>query len=107
MVIIMNKKGLLVLNILVFVLMFLSYISNGRIIEIGNNMSVNLTYFIYPLVYLFLAVICNFFNYKEAKKSIKASTIGLIIMIVLIMILNLIPSNLATALQFLLHYNLS
>ena len=86
----MNKKGLLILNNLVFILMFLAYISNGRIIEIGNNMAVNLTYFIYPLVYLFLAIICNFFGSKEAKKSIKATSLCLIITIVLIMILNLI-----------------
>lgn len=102
----MNKKGLLILNNLVFVLMLLAYISNGRIIEIGNNLSVNLTYFIYPLVYLFLAVICKFFDYKEAKKSIRAASIGLIITIILIMILNLIPSNIDSIESELMFKNL-
>lgn len=102
----MSKKGLLILNNLVFSLMFIAYISNGRIIEIGNSMAVKLTYFIYPLVYLFLAVICNFFDSKEAKKSIKAATISIIIINLLFIILNLIPSNLETVETEILFKNL-
>lgn len=102
----MSKKGLLLLNNLVFIFLFLSYLSNGRIIEIGNNLSINLTYFIYPLIYLLLAVISNFFGFKEAKKSVKASSIALIITIVIIMVLNLIPSNIDTVNNELLFKNM-
>ncbi len=102
----MSKKGLLVLSNLVFIFVLLAYISSGRLIEIGNNLTINLTYFIYPLVYLFLAVISNFFDYKEAKKSVRAATIGVIVTILIIMLLNLIPSNMASIENEILFKNL-
>ena len=92
----MNKLGLNILNTLVYILLFLAYISFGRLIEIGNNLTINLTFFIFPLVFLILGIISNFYGFKEAKKSVKASCISLIIFVVLIMLLNLIPSNVDT-----------
>ena len=92
----MNKKGLLLLSNLFFVIVFFAYISNSRLIEIGNSLTINLTYFIYPLVYLFLGVIVNYFGNKTARDVIKATSITFITTILLIMIINLIPSNLDT-----------
>lgn len=89
----MNKLGTYILNTLVFILLLLAYISNGRIIEIGNNLTINLTFFIFPLIFLMLCVISKFYNYSEAKKTIKSACISLLIFIGIIMLLNLIPSN--------------
>ena len=102
----MNKIGLQILNTLTFILLLLAYISNARIIEIGNNLNTNLTYFIFPLIFLILIIINNFYSHQEAKKTIKSSSISLIIFILLIMILNLIPSNLETIESELLFKNL-
>lgn len=102
----MNKLGLNILNTLVYILLLLAYISFGRLIEIGNNLTINLTYFIFPLIFLMLGIISNFYGYKEAKKSIKSSCFSLIIFIILIMILNLIPSNIDTVENEILFKNL-
>lgn len=89
----MNKLGLQILNKLTFILLLLAYLSNSRIIEIGPNLNINLTYFIFPLIFLILIVINNFYGISESKKTIKSSCISLLIFVGLIMILNLIPSN--------------
>ena len=102
----MNKLGNYILNILTFMLLFLAYISYGRLIEIGNNLTINLTFFIFPLVFLVLAIINNFYGYKDAKKTIKASSLSLLVFVVLIMILNLIPSNVDTVENEILFKNL-
>lgn len=102
----MNKKGTYFLNILAFIILLLGYISNERIIEIGNNLSINLTYFIFPLLFLILTITSNYFSYKDAKKIVKSSTISLIIFIILISILNLIPSNVDTVKTEILFKNL-
>lgn len=102
----MNKKGNQLLNILAFIIILLAYISNGRLISIGNNLSVNLTYFIFPLLYLILSIISNYFGIKETKKVVKSSTISLLIFVLLIMILNLIPSNVDTIESEILFKNL-
>lgn len=102
----MNKIGLQILNTLTFILILLGYITNGRIIEIGNNLNINLTFFIFPLVFLTLIIINKFYNYQEAKKTIKSSCISLIIFIIIIMLLNLIPSNLESIESEILFKNL-
>lgn len=89
----MNKLGLQILNKLTFILLLLAYLSNSRIIEIGPNLNINLTYFIFPLIFLILIIINNFYGISESKKTIKSSCISLLIFVGLIMILNLIPSN--------------
>jgi len=89
----MNKLGLQILNKLNFILLLLAYISNSRIISIGPNLNINLTYFIFPLIFLILIIINNFYGFNEAKRTIKSSSISLLIFIGLIMIFNLIPSN--------------
>lgn len=102
----MNKIGLQILNTLTFILLLLAYLTNGRIIEIGNNLNINLTFFIFPLVFLILIIINNFYSYHDAKRTVKSSCISLLIFILLIMILNLIPSNLDTIESELLFKNL-
>jgi len=102
----MNKIGLQILNTLTFIMLLLAYLTNGRIIEIGNNLNINLTFFIYPLVFLILIIINKFYSYHDAKRAIKSSCISLVIFIILIILLNLIPSNLDTIESELLFKNL-
>lgn len=102
----MNKKGNQLLNILAFIILLLAYISNGRLINIGNNLTVSLTYFVFPLLYLILSIISNYFGISEAKKTVKSSIVSLLIFVLLIMILNLIPSNIDTVETEILFKNL-
>lgn len=102
----MNKIGLQILNTLTFIMLLLAYLTNGRIIEIGNNLNINLTFFIFPLIFLLLIIINNFYSYQETKRTIKSSCISLIIFILIIMLLNLIPSNIDSIESELLFKNL-
>ena len=94
----MNKKGIninMLLNylLLTFIMVCSIFRYKTIYIEPSNILEVSVSNFLYPFTFLFIVLIFNNENFKEAHKTIIKTSITFILFIFLVSILNSIPGN--------------